>query len=110
MGTQRESFVELTDRISRKTGGVSVSPFTSSVRDQADPAAFLMVSGKCTSGNAGGMLELFRDILLTARLDDQARFKQVPPLDGGLQCVAVLSSMCHAAGHALLLELGRGGP
>ena len=69
--------MELTDRIGRKTGGVSVSPFTSSVRGQADPAAFLMVSGKSTSGNAGGMLELFRDILLTARLDDQARFKQV---------------------------------
>ena len=89
MGTQTESFVELTDRIGRKTGGVSVSPFTSSVRDRADPAAYLMISGKSTAANVGGMLELFRDILLTARLDDQARFKQVRSLlPGGVLCWA----------------------
>jgi hypothetical protein len=28
MGTEKESFVELTERIGRKTGGVSVYPFT----------------------------------------------------------------------------------
>jgi hypothetical protein len=28
MGTSKESFVELTERIGRKTGGVSVYPFT----------------------------------------------------------------------------------
>ena len=32
MGTQKESFIELTERIGRKTGGVSVSPFTSDVK------------------------------------------------------------------------------
>ena len=29
MGTQKESFIELTERIGRKTGGLSVSPFVS---------------------------------------------------------------------------------
>ena len=47
------------------------------LQGRADPASYLMVSGKATSAKAGDMLALFRDILLTARLDDQARFKQV---------------------------------
>ena len=46
------------------------------LQGRADPAAFLMVSGKATAAKAGDMLALFRDILLDARLDDQARFKQ----------------------------------
>lgn len=44
MGTQKESFVELTERINRTTGGVSVYPFTSSVKGSPEPVAFLMVS------------------------------------------------------------------
>ena len=43
MGTRKESFVELTERISRTTGGVSVYPFTSSVKGSPDPVAYLMV-------------------------------------------------------------------
>ena len=35
--------MELTERISRTTGGVSVYPFTSSVKNSPDPVAFLMV-------------------------------------------------------------------
>ena len=37
-----------------------------------------MISGKAMSDKAGDLLELFQDVLLTARLDDQERFKQVP--------------------------------
>ena len=44
MGTAKESFVELTERIGRKTGGVSVSPFVSSVRGSPDPTAYIMAS------------------------------------------------------------------
>ena len=81
MGTQAESFVELTERIGRKTGGVSVSPFTSDVKGQAEPAALLMLRGKVVADKTADLLDLFHDILHTARLDDQARFKQVqnPP-------------------------------
>lgn len=46
MGTQTESFVELTERIGRKTGGLSISPFTSAVRGQQAPVAKLMLSLK----------------------------------------------------------------
>ena len=35
--------MELTERINRTTGGVSVYPFTSSVKGSPDPVAYLMV-------------------------------------------------------------------
>ena len=44
MGTEKESFIELTERIGRKTGGLSVYPFTSSVQGSPEPVAFLMAS------------------------------------------------------------------
>ena len=50
MGTKKESFVELTERISRTTGGVSVYPFTSSVKGSPDPVAFLMVRTRPVPG------------------------------------------------------------
>ena len=77
MGTQKESFIELTERIGRKTGGLSVSPFVSDRRGTAEPLALIMISGKAMADKAGDLLELFHDVLLTARLDDQERFKQV---------------------------------
>ncbi len=49
MGTEKESFIELTERIGRKTGGLSVYPFTSNVKGSPNPVAFLMV---CTPASA----------------------------------------------------------
>lgn len=77
MGTEKESFIELTERIGRKTGGLSVSPFTSDIKGQSEPAAYLILRGKAVADKAGDLLELFHDVLHTAKLDDQARFKQV---------------------------------
>ena len=77
MGTEKEDFVTLSERIGRKTGGVSFSPFTSAVKGQREPVAYLMARGKVMGGKAGDLLELIQDILLTAKLDDRERFKQV---------------------------------
>lgn len=43
MGTEKESFIQLTERINRTTGGVSVYPFVTAVKGSPDPVAFLMV-------------------------------------------------------------------
>lgn len=37
MGTEKESFIEMTERIGRSTGGVSVSPMVSSKKGSPDP-------------------------------------------------------------------------
>eukprot|EP00877_Chromochloris_zofingiensis_P003328 jgi/Chrzof1/12997/Cz07g15220.t1 len=99
MGTEKESFIELTERIGRKTGGLSVYPFTSAKRGQTEPIAYLMVRGKAMGDKAGDMFELMRDILLTARLDDKARFTQmVAETKAGLEAGIIGSGHRFAAG------------
>ena len=85
--------MELTERIGRKTGGLSVSPFVSDRRGSPEPLALIMISGKAMADKAADLLELFRDVLLTARLDDRERFKQVPLLAPDLGA----ARSCHAA-------------
>ena len=87
MGTKKEDFVTLSERIGRKTGGVSFSPFTSAVKGQREPVAYLMARGKVMGDKAGDLLELIQDILLTAKLDDRERFKQVGAPPGALRCL-----------------------
>lgn len=77
MGTEKESFIELTERIGRKTGGLRISPFTADLKGEKDPVAYLMLSGKAVADKSQDLLDLFTDILHTAKLDDQNRFKQV---------------------------------
>lgn len=77
MGTEKESFIELTERIGRKTGGVSVYPFSSAKRGADTPVSYIMIRGKAMGHNSGDLFELMGDILATARLDDKARFSQM---------------------------------
>jgi hypothetical protein len=53
MGTASESFIELTERIGRKTGGLSVYPFTSAKRGQEEPIAKLIVSSRGPGWGSG---------------------------------------------------------
>jgi Zn-dependent M16 (insulinase) family peptidase len=78
MGTDAESFVELTERIGRKTGGLSAYPYTSARRGRPlEPVALVMLRGKAMAGKSGELLALAEDVLLRARLDDRARFRQM---------------------------------
>ena len=77
MGTEKESFVELTQRIDRTTGGLSISPMVSAKKGADAPVALLLVRGKAMADKGPALLELMRDVLLTAKLDDQPRFKQM---------------------------------
>jgi Zn-dependent M16 (insulinase) family peptidase len=78
MGTDKESFVELTERIGRKTGGLSAYPFTSAKRGAPlEPVALVMLRGKAMADKSGELLSLAEDLLLRAKLDDRARFRQM---------------------------------
>lgn len=44
MGTASDSFIDLTERIGRKTGGLSVSPSVMSKKGSDEPVAYIMVS------------------------------------------------------------------
>jgi presequence protease len=52
MGTEQESFVELTERIDRSTGGISVSAMVEHKKGQKEPVALLLVRGKAMGDKA----------------------------------------------------------
>lgn len=77
MGTVQDDFVRLTQRIGRDTGGIHASAFTSARAGEAGSAAYLFLRGKAIATSAAALLDLLKDILLTARLDNRERFKQI---------------------------------
>jgi len=77
IGTETEDFVSLSTRISRRTGGIRPDLFTSAVRSSPHGAARLILRGKSTVPRAGELFSILRDILLTVKLDDRERFRQM---------------------------------
>ena len=77
MGTEDEDFVSLTQRISRKTGGIRPSLFASSVRDSQQGSVWLFLRGKAMFKQIRDLLDVFRDIFLKVRLDNKERFQQM---------------------------------
>ncbi|KAA8536181.1 hypothetical protein F0562_028659 [Nyssa sinensis] len=76
MGTKDLDFVQLNQLIGRKTGGISVYPFTSSMRGKEDPCGHIIVRGKSMSGRADDLFNLVNCVLQDVQFTDQKRFKQ----------------------------------
>ena len=77
MGTETEDFVSLTQRISRKTGGIVSKSFNSAVSGSREAASWLFLRAKAMKEQAGELLAILRDVLLTVRLDNRDRFRQM---------------------------------
>jgi Zn-dependent M16 (insulinase) family peptidase len=77
MGTEKEDFVTLTQRISRKTGGIRSQVFTSTVKQSKRSAAWLFLRGKAMLNQTEELAHILKDILLTVKLDNQKRFRQM---------------------------------
>ncbi|WDR04865.1 insulinase family protein [Devosia rhodophyticola] len=77
MGTAKEDFVSLTQRIGRSTGGVGQHRGLSSRQHGQDSAAWFFLSGKAVPAKIPEMLDIMQDMILTARLDNRERFKQM---------------------------------
>ncbi len=91
MGTNAEDFVKLSQRIGRTTGGIYpttliapvVEERTNSGRDGAETrpygeaVAYLMLRGKATPERTPELLAILHDVLLSARLDNRERFRQI---------------------------------
>ena len=77
MGTDKEDFVTLTQRISRKTGGIRPQSFTSAVKNGKRSAVWLFLRGKTTLSQTEELTSILRDVLLDIRLDNQQRFRQM---------------------------------
>lgn len=77
MGTETQDFVKLSQRIGSTTGGIRTSSFVSAVRKQDQAAARLFIRGKATVEQSQDLLNILKDVLLTANLDNPERFKQI---------------------------------
>src|SRR5262249_47470674 len=78
MGTTTEDYVALSQRIGRTTGGIETATFTSMTRQPRAPAAaWLFLRGKATVAQAPDLLAILRDVLLTTKLDDRERLRQI---------------------------------
>ncbi len=77
MGTRSEDYVELTERISRKTGGIHPAFFLSASRENSRGAAWMFLRAKAMTPKAGDLVDILRDILLEVKLDDRERFRQI---------------------------------
>ena len=77
LGTEKEDFVKLTQRIGRSTGGIWSSTITSTVRESDQSALWFMLRGKAVVSQTPELLAILKDVLLTAKLDNPERFKQI---------------------------------
>jgi Zn-dependent M16 (insulinase) family peptidase len=77
MGTETEDFVSLTQRISRKTGGIYPAPFASDIQGTHKSAAWLFLRGKAMAHQADGLIQILEDVLSTVKLDNRERFRQM---------------------------------
>jgi Zn-dependent M16 (insulinase) family peptidase len=77
MGTDTEDYIKLSQRIGRHTGGIVSQPLCLNgyLNDRSITKLFLRA--KATLDQSGEMLAILRDILLTVRLDNAERFKQI---------------------------------
>jgi presequence protease len=95
MGTEAEDFVRLSQRIGRRTGGISPSIFTSSQEGGNKTLAWLFLTGKSTLPQSADLLSILTDIITGVRLDNRERFRQMV-----LEVKAEHESGLIPAGHA----------
>ena len=76
-GTQRSSFVQFLQRIGRSTGGIRPQTTISAAVGRPQAEAWFFLRGKAMLDQTGELLDLIKEALLEARLDDRERFRQM---------------------------------
>lgn len=77
MGTETEDYVKLSQRIRRQTGGIHASALNATVRGGQRPESRVILRAKATPDRAGAMFDILREVLLTSRVDNRERFRQI---------------------------------
>ncbi len=77
MGTDKEDYVLLSQRIGRKTGGIFPELFASTKAVARDAVTWLFLRGKAMTHQTSELLDILHDLLLSVRLDNPDRFRQM---------------------------------
>jgi len=96
LGTQTLNDVQLLQRIERTTGGIRAATFASHSRDSGDGPVWLFLRGKATVDHAPELMMILREVLLSTRLDNRARFREIV-LQEKARCEVDLLQRAHEA-------------
>ncbi len=77
MGTETEDYVKLSQRIGKSTGGIHGSSVSLTNLPTKEAQAYLMIRGKSTVSQSQEMLSILRDVLLTVKLNNRERLRQI---------------------------------
>ncbi len=77
MGTDFQDFVSLSQKISRKTGGIHPEVFASAMIGGGDPAAWLFLRGKSMTAQVKDLMDILGGTSGAVKLDDRERFRQI---------------------------------
>lgn len=99
LGTETEDYVRLSQRIGRKTGGIWPTHLLSTILGTGQATAWGLLRAKATPAQAGDLLAILRDVLLTVKLDNQERFRQLV-----LEEKASLESELVPGGHSVVIS------
>lgn len=77
MGTRREDYVSLSNRIGKHTGGIGPSSHVSAIRDSHDSATWWFLRGKAVAGKTDELLAILHDVLTQPNFSDRERFRQI---------------------------------
>lgn len=77
MGTDREDFVKLSQRIGKSTGGIWGDSISTTAHRSGENVSRLFLRGKATMARSAELLNILKDVLLTAKFDDRERLKQI---------------------------------
>jgi hypothetical protein len=77
VGTEKEDFVKLSQRIGRTTGGLRPTTFTATKHETDIATSWLFLRGKATMDYTGDLLDILHDILLTTNFDNRERVLQM---------------------------------
>jgi Zn-dependent M16 (insulinase) family peptidase len=77
MGTEFQDFASLSQKISRKTGGIHPEIFTSSVIGDSMPTAWLFLRGKSMTAQTRDLADILAEVVGAVKLDNRERFRQI---------------------------------
>jgi hypothetical protein len=77
IGTTKENFVQLSQRIGSRTGGIWASLFLSTRKDDSRAVTRLFLRGKAMRSQVDDLLAIMGDVLLDVNFDNRERFLQM---------------------------------
>jgi len=99
MGTQKEDFASLAQRIAQKTGGLYATPIHAALENSPDSVSRLFLRGKCMTPQVDDLFAILSDILFTPAFNNAKRFKEIL-----LEHKAEMKSGLIPSGHSAVLS------